>query len=373
MRVVPATWSRGLYTRNVLEQLLRLEPAVLVLAGRPELEMDSGTDLRRLPVSWRNHLWHGFRTLPASLAEVRPDVVWMPYETPLARLPVPYLMVCHDLPGEIRRAQETARGARFPILRRLRARLDDRLLERTLGNAHTVFSNSRTVAEGLISTFGVSRRKLRLAPCAPGADFDSLSRRVDAAAVRRRLGLDQGYVLTFFTGDPRENPAIVPRVYHRLVAAGIRQGLVVAGLRPDVQGEAERRFSARAWSDRVRFLPFYGARELSKLVEVYTAASVYFDPSLHEGFGMQVVESMACRTPVVCSDRGALPEVTAGAALFADPSDPEALAAQLIAVLTDPAKSEELAELGSRRARQFSWRRTAEVVHQGLRQAARGR
>jgi glycosyltransferase involved in cell wall biosynthesis len=88
---------------------------------------------------------------------------------------------------------------------------------------------------------------------------------------------------------------------------------------------------------------------------------------------MQVVESMACGTPVVCSDRGALPEVTAGAALLADPSDPEALAAQLIAVLTDPAKSEELAELGSRRARQFSWRRTAEVVHQGLRQAARGR
>lgn len=363
----------GLYTRNVLRELLRLGPEleiwVIVLAGSPALE---SSDLRPVEVRWRNHLWHGFRTLPRILADIRPDVVWMPYEAPAARLARPCLMVCHDIPSEIRRAQRAAGESPRLGLGRLRDWLDDRLLARTLRAADLVFSNSGYVADRLVSDFGVERRKIRLAPCAPGADFAALSREVDVQGVRERLGLGEGYVLTFFTGDARENPGIVPEVYRRLVEAGIRPGLVVAGLKPEDREAAESRFSAFSSAARVRYLPFYGAEEIFKLTEIYTAASAYFDPSLHEGFGMQVVEAMACGTPVVCSDRGALPEVTAGAALLADPTDPEALTARLLAVLNDADRRAELVELGTRRARGFSWRRTAGVVYQGVREAAGG-
>ncbi len=66
-----------------------------------------------------------------------------------------------------------------------------------------------------------------------------------------------------------------------------------------------------------------------------------------------------------------MPEVTAGAALLADPEDPEALAAQLLAILIDPRAGAELAARGRDRARRFTWRRTPEIIHQGLRRAIR--
>ncbi len=367
----------GLYTRNVVDHLLRLdaslELAIVHLDNSQPPTLAADGRCRFLPVAWRNHLWHGFRTLPRMVAKVRPDAVWMPYETTLAKLPVPVVMICHDIPGEIRKAQKAGkvRPGEFP--RAFADWLDDRLLARTLRRTELLCCNSRYVGNRVISDFGVRRQTIRLAPCAPGADFASLSRAVDIAAVRRRLELMEGYVLTFFTGDRRENPEVVPEVFRRLVTAGVPHGLVVAGLRAENRQEVEEWYSAWPWHTRVRFLPFYDAGELSRLVEIYTAASVYLDPSLHEGFGMQVIEAMACGTPVVCSDRGALPEVTAGAALLADPLDPEATAGQVLSVLNEPRRQEELAELGKEQARRFSWQRTAEVIHQGLQQAARTR
>ncbi len=108
-------------------------------------------------------------------------------------------------------------------------------------------------------------------------------------------------------------------------------------------------------------MPFIPATEPFRLAELYVAATLYLDPSLHEGFGMQVVEAMACGTPVVCSDRGALPEVVGNAALLAEPVA-DTLAAAALQVLGDERTRQKLAVAGRWRARQFSWKRTAQVI-----------
>ena len=132
---------------------------------------------------------------------------------------------------------------------------------------------------------------------------------------------------------------------------------------------AERAASLRTGTRECKYLCQMPDRRF-ELAGLYTAAAVYLDPSLQEGFGMQVVEAMACGTPVVCSDRGALPEVTAGAALLADPTDADALAQGILALEQDPAKADALAQRGRERSRVFDWGSTAQVVLDGLRRLA---
>lgn len=97
----------------------------------------------------------------------------------------------------------------------------------------------------------------------------------------------------------------------------------------------------------------------SELVDAYRAAEVVVLPSLYEGFGLPVMEAMACGTPVVCSNRGALPEVTGDAAIQVRPGDTARLAAEIKRVLTDPGLAEELSKKGLEQAAKFTWERTA--------------
>jgi glycosyltransferase involved in cell wall biosynthesis len=91
---------------------------------------------------------------------------------------------------------------------------------------------------------------------------------------------------------------------------------------------------------------------------LYSAATVYVCPSLYEGFGMPVLEAMACGTPTVVSDRPALPEVTNGAAVLADPEDPVEFGQAILSLLEDSKSRAEFSQKGADRVRQFSWRRT---------------
>lgn len=100
------------------------------------------------------------------------------------------------------------------------------------------------------------------------------------------------------------------------------------------------------------------------LVAAYNAADVLLWPSHFEGFGLPAAEAMACGTPVVCSNGGALPEVVGGAAAVHDPNDIEGLTQSCWRVLSDPAEAGRLRALGLRRATEFSWERTAAAYYE---------
>jgi glycosyltransferase involved in cell wall biosynthesis len=111
------------------------------------------------------------------------------------------------------------------------------------------------------------------------------------------------------------------------------------------------------------------------LVELYGRALALVYPSFGEGFGLPVLEAMACGCPVVTSDRSALPEVGGNAALYASPDDPAAIAGQLLRVIRDPGLARELGERGSSRAGELTWGRTAErtlAVYEAVARLASG-
>jgi glycosyltransferase involved in cell wall biosynthesis len=190
-------------------------------------------------------------------------------------------------------------------------------------------------------------------------DFAPVSR---DETVLGRLGLPPGqrFVLVVGQGAPYKNHAGALRAF----AAAFGQGggqcgeidLVLVRRRGDTGPALEQLARSLGIAGRVRFLE---AVERPALVQLYSAAAVLLHPSLAEGFGNPLAEAMACGCPVVTSDRSAMPEVTGGAALLADPDDPRAIAAMLRRVVEDRAVAADLRKRGLRRAAMLDWRNFA--------------
>jgi glycosyltransferase involved in cell wall biosynthesis len=195
----------------------------------------------------------------------------------------------------------------------------------------------------------------RIAVIAPGVDSRFASPG-DTGAVLGQLGLaERRYVLALGTDGPRKNLRLLDAIAPELAEHGLE--VVIAGsTRPYIPEESGPGDGARA-----RRL---GYVEDADLPALYAGAAIFAMPSLYEGFGLPCVEAMAAGTPVVAADRAALPEACAGAALLADPDDPRAFAAALVAA--GGPERERLTAAGRERAAQLTWRRTAEAIDRAL-------
>jgi alpha-1,3-rhamnosyl/mannosyltransferase len=127
--------------------------------------------------------------------------------------------------------------------------------------------------------------------------------------------------------------------------------------------------AAHAESSASEAIHFVGWLDEHDLAVLYSHAGVLVLPSLYEGFGLPVLEAMACGAPVICSTGGSLPEVAGDAALVLPPSDPTAWADAMARVLTNEAAAIELRQRGFRRAAEFNWRTTAEQTRDVYREA----
>jgi glycosyltransferase involved in cell wall biosynthesis len=187
------------------------------------------------------------------------------------------------------------------------------------------------------------------------------------AATRARFGLSRPYVLFVGFLEPKKNLGVLLEAVAALRRTGAwgETELIVVGA-PGWGPNPVARAQALGLADVVRFV---GAVADAELPGLYGGALTFAFPSLWEGFGLPALEAMAAGAPVVASNRGALPEVTAGAALLVDPA-PQPLAEALEQLLTDPPLRERLRLAGLARAAQFSWERTARETLMVYRAAA---
>jgi glycosyltransferase involved in cell wall biosynthesis len=173
------------------------------------------------------------------------------------------------------------------------------------------------------------------------------------AAVATRWGITDPFALFVGRVEPRKNPVRVVEAFARCrerLGAGFR--LVVAG---------DQTWSARdvdAAIDRLGVRPHVsqlGHVELEALIELYNGAEMLVYPSLWEGFGLPIIEAMACGTPVVTANIASMPEVAGGGAVLVDPMDSADIARGMLAVATDYALRDRLRAFGLERAAQFTW------------------
>jgi len=173
----------------------------------------------------------------------------------------------------------------------------------------------------------------------------------DDRVVRSR-GIDGAYVLAVASLEPRKNIGRLLEAWS-LQPETIRQThqLVLVVADGWLQTEISRRLDVMS---RERSVVRVGHLPAGDLAALYRRARVFVFPSLAEGFGLPVVEAMACGAPVVTSDRSSLPEVAADAAVLVDPEDPDEIATAITAVLDDQALRRSLRDRGFERARAYS-------------------
>jgi len=190
----------------------------------------------------------------------------------------------------------------------------------------------------------------------------------EVAAARQRFGLADEYFLFVGTREPRKNLGRLLEAYAALVdGAPDAPALAIAGRPGWLADDLAARAEGFGIGPRVRWLGGVGPDDL---VGLYGGAVAFVFPSLYEGFGLPVLEAMACGTPVVASTGGSLPEVAGDAALLVDPLDVPALRHALGRVWREAGLREELRGRGFARAAGFSWRAAAEQTLDVYRRAA---
>jgi glycosyltransferase involved in cell wall biosynthesis len=177
------------------------------------------------------------------------------------------------------------------------------------------------------------------------------------AAVRRRYDLPERFILFLGAVEPRKNLLRLIEAFAALKPALRRETpLVVAGAHGWLNDSVRERVGKLGLDKSVLFPGYIAGDDVAAL---YSLATVFAYPSLWEGFGLPVLEAMACGTPVLTSNVSALPEVAGDAALFVTPTDVEAIADGLARLLDDAALRAELGARGVRRTAAFSWKRCA--------------
>ena len=221
--------------------------------------------------------------------------------------------------------------------------------------ADAIIAVSRHTKQDLLELYGTPAQKVFVVEEGIEEQFRPATEE-EVRQVKERHGIRRPYLLMVGTLEPRKNHQLAFEALARLKAGGFPHCLVVAGgggwLFDDVQRKVEQLQLAED-------VLFAGRVPDDDLPALYSGADCFLMPSLYEGFGIPVLEAMACGTPVVCSRASSLPEVAGSAASYIEQMTGEGLAQAIRRVLSDPQSTEQMRAAGLRRAARFCWREAA--------------
>jgi len=350
------------YIAHLLRALPEADPALrytLFVGAQAEPPTHPRMAVRRTRArtesALRRILWEQ-AALPVALARLRPDLLHaLAFVAPLLG-PVRAVVTVYDLSFE-------HFPDRLPAARRWYLRL---LGRRTAARAARVIAISHSTARDLAATWGVPPERIDVAAPGVAARFRPLPL-AEVAAFRAREGLPERFFLTLGTLEPRKNLPLLLRAYARLPEADRAAApLLLAGAEGWMVDEVRRALETPALRGTVRRVGYVPDADLPLW---YNAASWFVYPSLFEGFGLPIVEALACGTPVLAADTSALPEALGDGGCLLPPGDELAWADALDRARRDRAWRDEASARGQAHAAQFTWARTAAATVSSYRRA----
>ena len=360
MRTLKVAWDNslagrdkagsGVYAARLLEQFAhRSDLHMEVLTGWRRTSSATGLISRGLGTI-ADLLWtHAY--LPRILGKMQVDLLHAPaFIAPVMPAPCPVVVTVHDItyllfPSHFSRWWVTYMQMVMPP---------------AIASAAAIICGSEHSKRDIVKTYSIRPHKVHVVPYGvdherfhPGITLDS-----NWAC---SLGIRAGYVLHVGSFSYRKNIPTLLRAIARLRSKGKwgNRQLVLGGSQDVSMKGAHEVFETIQELD-LNSVVLAGHVPEQHIPGLYAGAAVLVIPSLYEGFGLPVLEAMAAGTPVVASNTSSLPEVAADAAILFPPEDELALTDALAAVLEDHSIADELRRNGLRRARQFSWQRTAE-------------
>ena len=285
--------------------------------------------------------------LPRELRKDRPQLLHVQYTAPLL-CPVPVVASVHDV-------SFLEHPDYFTPFRALQLRCT---VHRTVKTAARVITPSEFSKRRILSAYRLPEDKVVVLPIGVASTFRPILREAAQKSVHASFGLSAPFILTVGDLQPRKNHIGLIRAFERLVGAypQLPHHLVIVGKenwRASVVHAAAKRSSA---ADRIHFTGFVSDEVLLRL---YGACDLFVYPSFYEGFGLPILEAMACSRAVACSKTSAMPEVADSAAILFDPNSEDEIALAVRDLLLNPELRQRMERLGAQRAALFSWESTA--------------
>jgi glycosyltransferase involved in cell wall biosynthesis len=233
------------------------------------------------------------------------------------------------------------------------------MLPHFLRDADLVITDSASTRRDALRLYRLPAERIRVVHLGVAARFQPASPEIQVQ-VRARYDLPDRFILSVGTLEPRKNLIALLDAYHALRAEGSTTSLVIAGGRGWRSEPFFDKLRALGLEDSVQLLGRVPDEDLPAL---YSLAEVFAFPSLYEGFGLPVLEAMACGTPVISSNTSSLPEVVGNAGLLLSPTDVVRWKEALAQITTDATMRAELRQRGLRQAAPFTWENTARQTY----------
>ena len=383
MKIVIAAWhlrdfnvGLGRYCRGLIEGIGRVdrENRYEILMPDESYRFPERPNVRyrlvRFPV-FKRRFWE--QTVPFMAGAH--DLLHFPYDSCVAWKRAKFVTTVHDVKPLL-----------FPSLaqrRNVNSLLEEAIVGDKWNRIDHVVTDSQCSKRDIMAHLRVPESRLTVVY--PGIDLERF-RPAGAAQVKAEVEGKMGssarpistltssltfrpFILSVAGADPTKNVETLVEAFGRLPQP-VRDAhdLVLVG---DFRRRPELRERAAALGIEKQ-TRFPGVVDDDRLIELYQQASLFVFPSRYEGFGLPVLEAMACGCPVISSNASSLPEVAGDAALLIDPSDVEGLAKAMQRVLSDPALSADLRARGPIRAAQFTWDRTAREMVDVYRKVCEG-
>lgn len=342
------------YLLNLYRHVLRNQQQnEYIFFGHWDEELPYGEDVRYVPFKSGSRIRRlTFETHPLLVAN---NIHWYhtTYISPL-RVPCRTVVTIHDILFETHpqyfTKQEVWRNRWF--------------VRRSAHKAEQIHTVSEYSKQALIRLYGVPEHKIHIVP--NGVDLHKFTSEGKAESIRRIRELYgvENYLLMVGRIEPRKNHITLLKAYKKLQDMAVSAGPLVIVGRPDFQSKPF--FDAieeLGLQNSVHVIESVGDEELPHM---YRGAKLFVYPSYAEGFGIPIIEAMACGVPVVTSNTTAMPEVVGNAGLLADPHSPELLALAMFDMLANDRLREEFSVKGVIQAQKWTWDRAADAYLEAI-------
>lgn len=380
MRVAINAWfwnqpwvGSGQYINYLVPALLELDETLevilvspkpdAVLANLPARNVVFHITPTPFPVQTSNlaKVWFEQITFPRVCRRLQVDLAHVPYFGSPVSTPVPTVVTIHDL---IPMVLPEYRGS-------AQVRLYTWLVATAAAKAAVILADSQATKDDVVRKLKLPSDDVRVVYLAPAPHYRPIDSEDELAVFRAKHNLPDKFVLYFGGYDVRKNVDTIIEAYGLVSSTlGHSHPLVLAGSLP--------RNPSKLFIDPLKVAQDFGLEayiitpgwidEQEKPL-LYSAATVFVWPSRYEGFGLPVLEAMACGTPVVTSNAASIPELAGSAAVLVDPTDVERLGDSILHLCREKSLGKELAARGIVQAKKFTWKKTARETVQSYYEA----
>ena len=284
------------------------------------------------------------------IREDRPDLIHVQYTAPLFTR-IPMVVTVHDV-------SFIEHPEYFTALRRAQLRFT---VARSVKQAAHIITVSEFSRDAILRAYDIPAEKVSAIPNAANPEFRVIGRERAQKAVHDRLRFDAPFVLSVGDLQPRKNQIGLIGAFSKLLTdhPQLKHHLVLTGKETWFTPKVREAARSCGFASRIHFTGFVSDGEL---MELYNACDCFVFPSFYEGFGLPILEAMACGRAVACSNTSAMPEVADGAGILFNPHQIEEIARALKDVLLDAELRGRMERLGLQRAATFTWKKSARAT-----------